>query len=91
MTTSLYTIVSDYADGTFVSQVQATDERDAVVRWATSFKDKRPMGHASELIATAAFADDAGVTAIERLTGVWCWTAAIGESLLLVNIIRSAD
>ena len=58
MTARLYTIVCDYAGGTFVSQVQAEDQQDALARWAASLKDKRAMGDTSEHIATAACASE---------------------------------
>ncbi|WP_067677856.1 hypothetical protein [Tsuneonella dongtanensis] len=69
----LYSIVCDYAGGTFVSQVQATDENDAVAKWAEALPSERPLGNASEQIAKAALADRELVP-LDGLIGVWCWT-----------------
>jgi hypothetical protein len=87
----LYTIVCDYAGGTFVSQVQATDEHDALTQLATVLPSERTLGDASERVAKAALAGDSELVPIEGLTGVWCWTATVDDALALINIIRSAE
>ena len=87
----LYTIVCDYAGGTFVSQVPASDEHDAVAQWAALLKDKRTLGERSAQLAKQALVRDDGLVALDGLTGAWCWSATIEGALALVNIIRSAE
>jgi hypothetical protein len=87
----LYTIVCDYAGGTFVSQVQATDEHDALAQLAAVLSNERTLGDASDRVAKAALAGDSELVPLEGLIGVWCWTATVDDALALFNIIRSAE
>ena len=91
MSKDLFTIVCDFEGGTFVTQVSAADQSDAVHRWAIMLEAEQSMGEPSTELARLAIERADPPVAVDGLTGVWCWTASIGASLALANIIRSAD
>ena len=70
MTTGLYTIVCDFEGGTFVSQVNAVDQRDAIAQWAKVLEAERPMGDASEKIALTAVQCEEHPVSVDGLTRV---------------------
>jgi len=91
MTDGLYTIVCDFEGGTSVSQVHATDEREAVAQWAATLEAQRHLGDASDEMARIAAECGEPPIRVDGLSDVWCWTASVGTSLALLNIIRSAE
>jgi len=90
MPQSLFTLVSEYGGGTYVSQVHADNERQALKEWASHLLSEQPMGAASGSIGIYALGDLHSPTPVAGLTSVWCWTALVADELVLTNIIRSA-
>lgn len=87
--TRLFTIVCDYAEGVYVSQVHARDAEHALLEWAALLQHEQAVEDASE-IARSIIDDDEGLTQLTGLDGVWCWTGTVGGKLVLANIILSA-
>lgn len=89
---SLYTIILDFRGGTYVSQVEASDEVDATRRWASLLAGEKPLGRSSPYLAKAVLRDqDNGdyPTPLDGLAGVWCVTALCGGDLAIANVVRS--
>lgn len=88
---NLYTIVLEFRGGTFVSQVRADDELDAVRCWADRFKEERPIPRSSSHIAASVLRglEDSGLAPLEGLEGVWCFTGMSGDSQALGTLVLS--
>ncbi len=91
MEQSLFTVIVEFRYGTYVAQVMAGDEREAMRRWASPFAEDRPAGKSSSWLAKAFLKglDDDGPMQLEGLVGVWCATAVCGDSLAIANIVRT--
>ncbi|ESQ89003.1 hypothetical protein ABAC460_14580 [Asticcacaulis sp. AC460] len=87
-----YTVVCDVRGGTYVSQVQAADEVEAVRLWAAQLLAEKPVPEVSSEVARnvlKTLVRDPPV-ALTGLVGVWCFTALVGDNLVLGNIVLSA-
>lgn len=89
MAEPLYTLICDFDGGTYVSQVRARNEQEAVKLWARLVERERPLGDASDDIGRHVVRDDSSSVLLEGLTNVWCLTGEIGGRLLLLNIVLS--
>jgi len=89
----LFTIACEFRGGTYISQVRASDERDAVREWADLLRRQRPIKKVSTYIARRMSDrfDDDPPTALEGLSGVWCLVDLCGGDLVLTNIIESVQ
>ena len=89
----LYTFVCEFRGGTYISQVRADDEVQAVRNWAELLVRERPMSRPSSYIARNAIQDldwlDLPV-AIRDLVGVWCISGIVGGDLYLTDIVRTS-
>ncbi|MEN3747808.1 hypothetical protein TPR58_11570 [Sphingomonas sp. HF-S3] len=91
MTSTLFTIVCDYAGGTYISQVRASDQENAITAWAALLRREQPIEGVSDQIARDADERERNIVPLEGLSGVWCWTTLAEDELVLVNVIRSAQ
>jgi hypothetical protein len=89
MTDPLFTCICEFEGGTYVSQVRASNELEALKAWADLLGDSRPMGDRAERIADAALTEIEAPVPLHDLERVWCWTALIDDQLVLTNIVRS--
>lgn len=86
----LYTIILDFRGGTYVSQVTAGNEREAMRRWASLFAEKRPAGRPSDRLAKAflnSLDDKVAIVPLDGRIGAWRATAVCGDSLAISNIV----
>lgn len=90
MTEHLFTLICEFDGGTYVSQVHAYDEQQALVAWSEVLRSERPIGDHADRIAGEALDGGSNLTALKGLSGVWCWTGTVDERLILTNIVRSA-
>jgi len=88
-----YTVILDYRGGTYISQVSASDERAALVKWAKQIKPNEiqqlgPKRHA-KLVSDieSNYADMYSPTPLQGLVNAWCSSAPLSGGL--VNIIRT--
>ena len=88
---ALYTIIAEYEGGTYLSQVEARDEREAALRWPDS-DGLRDVASALQLplevfrdVLTAPEAAPVG-----DLRSCWCVTAPIEDQLLVLYIVETA-
>ena len=92
MTDMLYTVVCEFHGGTYVAQVRANDEIQAVRHWADLVRTDRPIPRVSAHLARNAVRDleSHGLTPLDGLQGVWCFTAIVGQDVALGNLILSS-
>lgn len=90
MADHLFTVVCEFDGGSYVSQVRARDERQALVEWGHALRTERPMGDDADRIASELSGDADAPAPLSGLAGVWCWTMDLDCRLVLANFIRSA-
>ncbi|RJG55926.1 hypothetical protein D0Z70_07805 [Sphingobium terrigena] len=90
MANQLFTIMCEFDGGTYLSQVHAPDEQQALIAWSEVVARERPMGDDALLIAYTAAAGKDDLTAVAGLSGVWCWSGMVENRLILSNFVRSA-
>lgn len=90
MTAQRFTIMCEFDGGTYLSQVHATDEEQALIAWSEVLRREKPMGGDALLIACEAAAQKDDLTAVESLSGVWCWSGMVESRLILTHMVRSA-
>jgi len=89
---SLYTMILDYAGGTYVSQSDAGSEGAALSAWVRRLRSEHIADGVSDEMADAfEAATDSDPTALNGMTGVWCATATARDGLALLNIIATAS
>lgn len=94
MTARLFTFVAEFRGTTYVSQVCAPDERDAVRVWVRTLQSERPFGRASSYIgrtAAALLEEKFPPVAIGGVSNVWCITGLCGGDLMLANIVETVS
>ena len=92
MSDRLFTIVCDFRGGTYVSQVRASDERDAVREWTQMLVRERPIKRASTYLAKSVtkWTTDDPPVATEGLSGVWSIIGSCGGDIMFADIIDTA-
>lgn len=86
----LYTILLDYAGGTYVAQTTAASEQAAVRNWLERLSLDLIAGAVSREVASA-FQEDVDVpVSLDGLASAWCVTAIADQGLALVNIVKTA-
>lgn len=90
---SIYTIVLDFDGGTSVAQVQAEFPVAAVRAWCAQIDRTRELGSKSASLSAAVLEnlDAHELAELAGLRGVWCFTALLGNRLVLGHVIHSAD
>ena len=86
----LYTILLDYAGGTYVAQTGATDEKAAVRDWLGKLRSDRVAGAVSEEVAAAFDGAMDSPLPLGGLAGAWCVSVSARQGLALVNIVKTA-
>jgi len=86
----LYTILLDYAGGTYVAQTGAPDEQAAVRDWLGKLRLGRIADAVSEEVAAAFEGAVDGPVPLDGLAGAWCVSASASQGLALVNIVKTA-
>ncbi len=76
-----------------MSQVRASDERDAVRAWTELLIEERPIKAASSYLARSVASNMAEYppVALNGLTGVWCITGSCGGDFMLADIIETVS
>lgn len=93
MAIRLFTFVCEFRGTTHVSQVSASDEREAVPIWTDVLRAERPFGRASAHLAKTVEAGTADFPPVEiqGVSSVWCITAHCGGDFMLADIIETVD
>ncbi len=86
----LYTVLLEYAGGSYISQVSASDERDALREWTVSLSAQDSVGEVSDEVAAAFAATDDEPAQLDGLVSAWCASASAKNGLALVNIVLTS-
>ena len=91
----LYTIVADYRGGTYSSQHRARSPRAALSKWLgddTSSKYVHRGRRATRERLVRGLLDPKGQPMLlDGLVQVWCTTVLVAGTVLLVNIVETAE
>jgi hypothetical protein len=90
MVQQLFTLMCDFDGGTYLAQVQASDEQIALSEWAKILRRDQPIPTVSVLVANCVIDDLCLPAPVSGLTGVWCWTGSVNNKLVVTNIVRSS-
>lgn len=90
---SLFTFIIDYKGGTYISQVE--DEislQNACNKWIEQLNpnDIYGFGEKSKSLLKKDLSE-AQIMAINGVDNVWCFISSIRKTLLLVNIVKTAE
>lgn len=85
----LYTIVLEYAGGTYVAQVEATNESAAFRVWISKLRWEQIADAVSAEVGAAFGASDDEPISLNGLTGVWCASACARQGSALANIVKT--
>ena len=85
----LYTIILDYAGGTYVAQTKAMSANAAFRVWVSKPKWDRIADVISEDVAAAFAASDDEALLLDGLTAVWCASAPARQGLAVANIVQT--
>lgn len=86
----VFTVLLDYAGGTYTSQVSASDECDALRQWTANLSAESSAGEVSDEVATAFAATNDQPVQLDGLVSAWCASASAKNGLALVNIVRTS-
>jgi hypothetical protein len=86
-----YTLVLDYAGGTYVSQISAPSEKSACVKWARQLDVSAipGLGHKAKESLVQQMKADSPV-AFTGTVNAWCTSASVRGKLALINLVRTA-
>lgn len=93
MMPTLFTIVCEFDGGTYVSQVEACDQVEAVRAWADKLSLEKPIPRVTNHVVRNVLRDlddELGLVALDGLKGVWCFDTLIGGKIVLGKVIASA-
>ena len=86
----LFTIVMDYAGGTYIDQVDAPSVNLACIKWAENLDSSQIYGiknKRKELLMREM--QDASPVQLDGLVNAWCTSALVAGRLALINIIKT--
>jgi len=92
---ALFSLVVDYDGGTYISQVRALTEREALYAWCEKCADDYDVPAEVRPIATALLEnldkDTHEPVALQGLTAAWCASTLLDDKLALINVIKTTD
>jgi hypothetical protein len=88
----LFTVIADYGGGTYLAQVRARSAREAAIAWPESPAVAElallldlPIATFKEVLR------EPEVSPVRSLSRCWCVTADLGDQLLLLHIVQTAE
>ena len=86
----LYTFILDYCGGTYVAQISAAHENEALSEWVSQMRSNNIAEAVSQEVATAFEGEAEDVCPLQGLIGVWYACAGSGKRRAELNIVRTA-
>lgn len=91
--TDLYTFIMDYLEGTYISQVEAINEKEAVILWITNLETKGIKKFSKEdkkeIIQIYSSNEDEHPILIDKLKNIWCVYFRTKRGVALVNFVKT--
>lgn len=92
---ALYTILVDYAGGTYISQVKAANADQALATWCDIFPKEegvpKEIWRLARNVRKEALEGSEVVAPLNNLVSAWCTTAIFKKKLALINIVQTAE
>lgn len=93
---NLYTVLMDFRDGTYISQVKASEQIKAVEIWANKLNTKEIMYFSEKsksqlIIAIPELIKDNEIVTLDNLQNVWTFTLQFKTGFAIVNIIETSN
>lgn len=87
-----YTFAVEFDGGTYLSQVEADNEVDAVSAWCDKFQADAPLAVRSKLLVRAVRRSllEEKPARVTGLTGAWCFSALFAKKLVLGHVVLTA-
>ena len=86
-----YTVVLEFENGTYVSQVDAKSESDALLAWCEKIRLERILGSKSSRFARAMEHGVAsGLVPVSGVRGTWCFSTLFANRLVLGHMIQTS-
>ena len=85
----LFTVVLEYADGTYISQVRATNRRAALHAWLWLISKEKIPGIGKLAIQTLQHALTEDEVEVNGLKNVWCISCSLRRGLALINVVQT--
>ena len=85
------TFILQYSEGTYISQINASDKQNAMREWLRNLDIKEHKGLTSkrkQLLIEEDFEDEEPIL-IQGCINVWCFGMRIGKELALINFIQT--
>ncbi|MGF1717796.1 hypothetical protein L4D08_23325 [Photobacterium chitinilyticum] len=87
---SVYTLILEYDGATYMSQVEASNEKAALNSWSEELDvcsiDGFPLIDAEKVLIGL---EDQAPTPVQKLTNVWNLTFAVGHDLAVLHLIKT--
>ena len=87
---SVYTLILEYDAATYISQVEASDEKAALVEWAEELDvcsiDGFPLDNAEQLLINL---ENQPLSPVNKLVNVWNLIFVVGHDLAILHLIKT--
>jgi len=87
---SVYTLVLEYDGATYMTQVEASDETEALVEWTDELDvcaiDGFPLDNAEPVLKSL---EEQVPSPVKQLINVWNLTFAVGHDLAVLHLIKT--
>jgi hypothetical protein len=87
---ALFTMMLDYAGGTYISQVEAENEQEAFRTWLAKLRPEQIVDAVSDEVADAFRETEPNFVPLEGLDGAWCGSTSARGGLALLNFVRTS-
>ena len=90
---NLFTIVLDFAGGTYIFQIEEKSPYDAMINWIKTFdlKSLKTRNIIKENILKQIYESEERPVLLSGMKNVWCATFFSGKQMALVNIIKTSN
>jgi hypothetical protein len=90
ITECLYSIVLEYLGGTYIAQVSASDEVDALFVWVRSIPGSDAVVWRLDVAQLAQLVRSEKAVPLDKCINAWCLAGNVGNHLALINIFKTA-
>ncbi len=88
----LYTVIADYAGGTYVAQYRASSPRAVLAKWVRGSAEGILRSKKRDAVLRRRLTQpDSRPVPLSGLTSVWCCSFSVGRKLLLLNIVETGE
>src|SRR5579864_895530 len=88
--TPLYTLICEYAGGTYIAQLNASSPKNAILSWLDTRASRRYIPKEVRLRMKDGLGDAPPVP-ISGCRNVWCCSACSKRGIVLINLVRTSS